>query len=307
MREIRGRLLVDGPVLRAQLVGHVLDVELRREPANEIGTTMLSALETLLPFLRRGSAEDTPIRAMVTRSGVRRGFSAGADLRELHRENEAALRRGASDTERVTAVRDFLDRVHDVMDAIDEAPFPTVAAVHGVVFGGGLELMLTHDVVVADRTARFAFPELRLGLIPGFGGIPRLRRDLGNAVVRDLLLTGRSLGAERAHHVGLVAQLVGEGQAHGVAHRTAEQMARFETGTTRIAKRFMKPVPKSELAKEKGLFCHLFTSRTVTEALARFDRATDAMPYLPARPEGADTRHRADAPETRPSDEETPT
>ena len=57
--------------------------------------------------------------------------------------------------------------------------------------------MLTHDVVVADRTARFAFPELRLGLIPGFGGIPRLKRDLGNAVVRDLLL---SLSSVRTHY-----------------------------------------------------------------------------------------------------------
>jgi enoyl-CoA hydratase/carnithine racemase len=285
MGEASRHTLLDGPALRAELVGHVLDVELRREPANEIGTVMLAALEELTALVRRGRVESTPIRAMVTRSSVRRGFCAGADLRELHRANQAALGSGATDAERSTSVRAFLDRIHAVMDAIDEAPFPTVAAVHGVVFGGGLELMLTHDVVVADRTARFAFPELRLGLIPGFGGIPRLKRDLGNAVVRDLLLTGRSLGAERAHHVGLVAQLVGEGQAHAVALRTAEQMERFDAGTARVAKRFMKHIPKDELAKEKGLFCHLFTSRAVTEALARFDRATDAMPYLPARPD----------------------
>lgn len=284
MREVASRTLLDGPALTARLVGHTLDVELHREPANEIGTVMLAALEELVPLCRRGQVEGTPIRAMITRSSVRRGFCAGADLRELHRANQAALGSGATDAERMASVRAFLDRIHGVMDAIDEAPFPTIAAVHGVVFGGGLELMLTHDVVVADRTARFAFPELRLGLIPGFGGIPRLKRDLGNAVVRDLLLTGRSLGAERAHQVGLVAQLVGEGQSHAVAARTAEQMERFDPGTARIAKRFMKHLPKDELAKEKGLFCHLFTSRTVTEALARFDRATDAMPYLPARP-----------------------
>jgi len=71
----------------------------------------------------------------------------------------------------------------------------TVAAVHGVVFGGGFELALTCDMIVADRTARFCFPELRLGLIPGFGGIPRLKRDLGNGLVRDLLMTGRSISA----------------------------------------------------------------------------------------------------------------
>jgi enoyl-CoA hydratase/carnithine racemase len=278
----------DGACVRAVLRGAVLEVELRREPANEIGTAMLTELEVIAALCRRGQvqvpgAAPAPIRALVTSSSVRRGFSAGADLRELHRENQAALARASSDAERVAAVRAFLDRIHSVMDAIDEAPFPTVAAVHGVTFGGGLELMLTHDVVVADRTARFAFPELRLGLIPGFGGIPRLRRDLGNAVVRDLLLTGRSLGAERAHQVGLVSQLVGEGQALAVARRVAEQIERFDDATTRVAKRFMKHIPKDEFAKEKGLFCHLFLSRTVTEALSRFDAATDAMPYLPPK------------------------
>ena len=282
--------ILGGACLVARFTNGILAVDLVREPANEIGTEMLTALEALAPLCRRGVIEGQTIRAMVTRSTVRRGFSAGADLRELHRANQAALGSGATDAERTASVRAFLDRIHAVMDAIDEAPFPTVAAVHGVVFGGGLELMLTHDVVVADRTARFAFPELRLGLIPGFGGIPRLKRDLGNAVVRDLLLTGRARGAARAHQVGLVSQLVGEGQAAAVAMRTAEQIMRFDASTARVAKRFMKHIPKDELAKEKGLFCHLFTSKTVTEALARFDRATDAMPYLPARPGEGDEK-----------------
>ncbi|GAB4198294.1 MAG: hypothetical protein OHK0013_07260 [Sandaracinaceae bacterium] len=285
------RTIHDGPCLRLALrADGALEATLHRGPANEIGSAMLAELEVLAGLCRRGEVRWAdgsahPIRSLMTFSSVRRGFSAGADLRELHRENQAALARAASDAERAGAVRAFLDRIHAVMDAIDTAPFPTVAAVHGVTFGGGLELMLTHDVVVADRTARFAFPELRLGLIPGFGGIPRLRRDLGNAVVRDLLLTGRSLGAERAHQVGLVAQLVGEGQAPTVARRVAAQTARFDPTTTRVAKRFMKHLPKDEFAQEKGLFCHLFLSETVTRALARFDAATDAMPYLPPKPE----------------------
>ena len=60
-------------------------------------------------------------------------------------------------------------------------------------FGGGFELALVSDLIIADKMARFCFPELRLGLVPGFGGIPRLKRDLGNGVVRDLLLTGQQL------------------------------------------------------------------------------------------------------------------
>jgi len=277
------RRVHEGPCLSVFLSGHSLEVVLHSEPANEIGQAMLEDLEVVARFCVQGRADDVEIRSLLTYSTLRRGFCAGADLRELHRANTEAMARGLKGHERVREVRVFLDRIHAVMDAIDGAAFPTVAAVHGVVFGGGLELMLTHDVVVADRTARFAFPELRLGLIPGFGGIPRLKRDVGNAVVRDLLFTGRSLGAERANQVGLVAQLAGEGQAEKIARRVCAQMERFEGETTRAAKRFMKHIPKDELAQEKALFCALFTSDTVVEALRRFDASKDAMPYLPAQ------------------------
>src|SRR6202163_5148523 len=95
-------------------------------------------------------------------------------------------------------VRDFLERIHRVLNLIDAAPLTTIAAVHGVTFGGGFELALVCDLIIADKMASFCFPELRLGLIPGFGGIPRLERDLGNAVVRDLLLSGRSFNTTNA-------------------------------------------------------------------------------------------------------------
>jgi enoyl-CoA hydratase/carnithine racemase len=156
-----------------------------------------------------------------------------------------------------------------------------IAAVHGVVFGGGLELALTADIIVADKSARFAFPELRLGLIPGFGGIPRLRRDVGNAVVRDLLMTGRSLGAQRAHDVGLVSQLVAREQSHKAARAIAEQACRFDGATARAAKAFMKPIPTEELAREKELFCTLFASPVVEAALRKFTESTETRPYLP--------------------------
>ena len=180
-------------------------------------------------------------------------------------------------------VRAFLDRVHAVFDTFDAAPIPTIAAVHGVCFGGGFELALTCDVIVADKSARFAFPELRLGLIPGFGGIPRLTRDVGNAVARDLLLSGRSLGAKRAYEVGLVAHLVGEGQAPNVARRLASQMTRFDANATRVAKAFLKPLEKERLEREKELFCELLASPVVARALEDFVASSDAMPYLQKR------------------------
>src|SRR6266566_4354159 len=106
---------------------------------------------------------------------------------------------------------------HEPTNEIGSTPVVTIAAVHGVCFGGGFELALACYIIVADKMARFAFPELRLGLIPGWGGIPRLKRDLGNAFIRDLLLTGRSVNAARAHSVGLVAQLAAEGESLKVA------------------------------------------------------------------------------------------
>jgi enoyl-CoA hydratase/carnithine racemase len=129
--------------------------------------------------------------------------------------------------------------------------------------------------------ARFAFPELRLGLIPGFGGIPRLKRDLGNAFVRDLLLTGRSVNAARAQSVGLVAQLAGEGEVLKVARATATQITKFDAAARAAAKKFIKPIPYAELKQEVELFCELFARPAVLTALKKFVESTDAMPYLP--------------------------
>ncbi len=272
MPELR---VLDRESLTATLDAGVLDVVLHGGAANEIGLAMLGDLEALV-----GSFHD--VRAMVIRSASRRGFCAGADLRELHRGNVARRAEGASDADRVREVRGFLDRIHGVMNAIDAAPFTTIAAVHGVVFGGGFELALACDLIVADKSARFAFPELRLGLIPGFGGLPRLKRALGTSVANDLVLTGRSLGAARAHGLGLVSQLVGEGQASEVARRVATQATRFDAAATRAALNFVRTDIRAELEHEKDVFCELFVSPVVDAALARFAADTSAMPYLPA-------------------------
>jgi enoyl-CoA hydratase/carnithine racemase len=209
-------------------------------------------------------------------SSRKHGFSAGADLRELY-EGAAAL----DGPQRLAAVRQFLERIHAVLNAIDAAPFVTIAAVHGICFGGGLELALTCDIIVSDKMARFAFPELRLGLIPGFGGIPRLKRDLGNGFVRDLLFTGRSVNATRAQAVGLVSQLAAEGEALNVARSNAGQIKKFDPFARAAAKKFLKPIPHEELRREIDLFCELFTRPAVIAALKKFVESTDAMPYLP--------------------------
>jgi enoyl-CoA hydratase/carnithine racemase len=251
----------------------LVELKLHRTPCNEIGSLSLDELET---FAKALQSLQQPAHAIIICSDLKCGFSAGADLRELYERSQAMTKHDAAQ-----GVREFLERIHGVLNTMDASPLTTIAAVHGVVFGGGFELALACDLIIADKTARFAFPELRLGLIPGFGGIPRLKRDIGNAVVRDLLLTGRSFNATKAQQVGLVSQVVSEGEALRAARATAAQVAKFDRETSAAAKRFIKPIPHEDLRREIDLFCDLFSRPAVQAGLKKFVESKDAQPYLP--------------------------
>ncbi len=256
----------------------VLEIGLHHGACNEIGTQLVGELKQLIMELAHPPSD---LRALLLYSELESGFCLGADLRELHHTLVARDMHRMALEETRRELRAFLDDVHGIFSALDRAPFVTVAAVHGPVFGGGLELALVCDVVVADATARFCFPELRLGLIPGFGGLPRLKRDVGNATIRDLLFTGRSINAERAHALGLIAHRVGVGEALCVARALCAQVCRFDHPTVAQAKAFLKPSVEAELEREKRLFCELFFSPTVSEALAKFIERKDLRGYLP--------------------------
>jgi len=251
----------------------LIELVLHRTPCNEIGSRSLSDLEL---FCRTLEPPTQPVHALIVYSELKCGFCAGADLRELYEGSQSMEAEDAA-----KGVRDFLERIHRVLNLIDAAPMTTIAAVHGVTFGGGLELALACDLIIADKTARFAFPELRLGLIPGFGGIPRLKRDVGNSVVRDLLLTGRSFNTTKAQQIGLVSQVVAEGEALRAARSTAAQLAKFDHQTAVTAKRFIKPIPQEELNQEIEIFCELFSRPAVQAGLKKFVESKDAQPYLP--------------------------
>jgi enoyl-CoA hydratase/carnithine racemase len=251
----------------------VIELEFHRQPANEIGSVTLNELEKFASALAGLSHE---AHALIMYSSLKAGFSAGADLRELYHGAQSMKKEDAT-----RGVRDFLERIHRVLNTIDSSPLTTIAAVHGVTFGGGFELALACDLIIADKMARFCFPELRLGLIPGFGGIPRLKRDLGNAVVRDLLLTGRSINAAKAQQAGLVSQLTAEGEVLRVARASAQQVGKFDRHTAAIAKQFIKPIPYEELRREIDLFCELFTRPAVEAGLKKFVESAEVLPYLP--------------------------
>jgi enoyl-CoA hydratase len=271
--ESKGQCAVSESALSWTVTDGVIELVLHRAPCNELGSESLEELEKFATALQLMQSD---AHALIIYSSLKTGFCAGADLRELYQRSQAMEKIAAA-----KGVRDFLERIHRVLNLIDAAPLTTIAAVHGVTFGGGFELALACDLIIADKMARFCFPELRLGLIPGFGGIPRLKRDLGNAVVRDLLLTGRSINATKAQQIGLVSQVVGEGETLRAARATAGQLRKFDRATVAAAKKFIKPIPHEELRREVDMFCELFASPAVEAGLRKFLESTDAQPYLP--------------------------
>jgi enoyl-CoA hydratase len=262
-----------GETLSWQVADGVIELVLDRAPCNEIGSVTLAELERFTSALESLQKD---CHALILSSARSEGFCAGADLRELYHRSQALPA-----AERVAGVREFVERIHRVGNLIDAAPLTTIAAVHGVTFGGGFELALLCDLTIADKMTRFCFPELRLGLIPSFGGIPRLKRDVGNGIVRDLLLTGRSINATKAQAAGLVSQITAEGDALRVARATAAQVGKFDRATAAAAKQFIKPIPYAELKQEVDIFCDLFTRPAVEAGLRKFVESTDALPYLP--------------------------
>src|SRR5215472_7942121 len=267
MKEIHGK------ARRWEWRDGVVELTLDHEPLNEIGSTMLEDLEKFAGAIR-GLASSTS--ACIITSARPGGFCAGVDLKELYHSALPLPRK-----KRSAGIRVFLGRIHRVLNTLDAAPFVTFAAVHGLCMGGGLELALACDLIVADKMARLGFPELRLGLIPGFGGIPRLRRDVGNSFIRDLLFTGRTLKAESAHQAGLVTQLAGEGYALQVARSMAQQVTKFDPETRVTAKKFAKPIPYKELREEAEIFLKLFNRPEVMESLRRFVESDEPMKHLP--------------------------
>lgn len=260
-------------MIETRFADGVYELQLCAPPVNEIAWPMVEALEKFLDSidLDRG-------KALIIYSSLNSGFCAGADLREFYAN---LVRLKDTPDEKQRQISAFIDRIHGVMNRIDTLPLTTIGAIHGVCFGGGFELALTCDILIADKTARFCFPELRLGLLPGFGGIPRLKRDVGNGVVRDLLLTGRSLNAKKAASIGLVSQMVAQGKHVDAARSTAKQATRFDNDAARTTKQFMKPIPYAELEQEKAHFKRLALSPVTEAALKKFCESTDLRPYLP--------------------------
>ncbi len=166
------------------------------------------------------------------------------------------------------------------MNAIDASPLTTIAAVHGVTFGGGFELALVCDLIIADKMARFCFPELRLGLIPGFGGIPRLKRDLGNAVVRDLLLTGRSFNATKAQQSDWSARWWGKAK-HCERRAAPPRNSEIRSPHRKRGEEIHQADSLRGVAAGNRYLLRSVRAARRRSGLKKFVESKDAQPYLP--------------------------
>ncbi|WP_116947196.1 enoyl-CoA hydratase/isomerase family protein [Jiangella endophytica] len=172
-------------------------------------------------------AADPGVRAVVLSSSAPRAFCVGADLKERNTIDDDGLR-----------AQRLLFRA--MFTGLLELPVPTIAAVHGYALGGGLELALSCDLIVADETAVLGLPEVSVGLVPGGGGTQLMTRRLGWSRAADLIFTARRLDAAEAHRLGLADRLVPAGSARSAALELATAIAAHSPVGVRNAKRAMR-------------------------------------------------------------------
>ncbi|MEV8071274.1 enoyl-CoA hydratase-related protein [Streptomyces sp. NPDC085995] len=204
--------------------GYVAELVLDRPKAmNAVSTDMARSIAGACAAL----AADRDARVVVLTSSHERAFCVGADLKERNSFTDADLMR-----QRPVA--------RGAYTGVLELPMPTIAAVHGFALGGGFELALSCDVIVADRTALVGLPEVSVGVIPGGGGTQLLPRRVGAARAAELIFTARRVEAAEAHELGLVDQLVDEGQDRPEALTLAARMAANSPIGLRAAKRSLR-------------------------------------------------------------------
>jgi len=229
----------------------------RPEVMNCLSFPTLRRFRTLLEELRG----DLSIRCILIEGAGDRAFCAGADLKE----------RKTMPAERVP---DFVKNIRGLMDDVDSMPQPTIAVVGGFAFGGGTELLLSCDLRVGGSEAKFGLTETTLAIIPGAGGTQRLPRLIGKSRAKDLILTGRRIGVEEAHSIGLVNRIAPAGELRETALAVAAEIAGNGPVAVRAAKAAIDdgceaPLPQG-LEIEARCYERVLPTQDRLEALAAF-------------------------------------
>jgi enoyl-CoA hydratase len=228
----------------------------RQEALNALSFDLLDELATTLETLDR----DPTCRAIVLTGAGSRAFAAGADINELARQTPITLT--------------LENRFSAAWDRIGAVRTPTIAAVRGFALGGGCELAMTCDMIVAGEDAQFGQPEIRLGVMPGAGGTQRLTRAIGKAKAMELILTGRTMPAREAESAGLVTRVVPAEATMDAALELAGRVAAQAPVATLAAKQAIREADElplsSGLEAERRAFFLLFASDDQTEGMAAF-------------------------------------
>ncbi len=219
-----------------------------------LSSRMLSEIAVAL----RELDSDDSVGAMVI-TGTEKAFAAGADIREMADKSAAEMLSLA-----------FID----LFDAIREIKKPVIAAVSGYVLGGGNELAMACDMIVASETAQFGQPEINLGIIPGAGGTQRLTRAVGKALAMEIVLDDRRLTAEEALRFGLVNRVVPQDRYLEEAIALAGRIAARAPIAVRLGKEAVNKAFELSLSEglsyERRLFYFLFSTEDQKEGMAAF-------------------------------------
>ena len=217
-------------------LSHIDEVALitldRPEALNALSFAQLQDLNCVLDSLANGDA-----RALLVTGSGDRAFSAGADIKELMGRTLVEQRAGAA-----------LGQA--VLGKLDELSMPSIALINGYAFGGGLELALACTFRLAARTAQLGFPEIKLGLIPGYGGTQRLPRLVGEARATEMILTGRTVDAAEAERIGLVNRLI-DGDLTEAGMAFAREMTGYSLPVLNLARDAIRRAP--DLPLHEGL------------------------------------------------------
>ena len=240
----------DGP-----LDGVALVTIQRPDVLNALSFDLLDALADAFAILDA----DPACRAIVLTGSGERAFAAGADIRELARQTPVSL---------------LVENRFAAWERIAATRKPVIAAVRGFALGGGCELAMSCDLIVAGEDARFGQPEINLGVMPGAGGTQRLTRAIGRARAMDLILTGRTITAREAESMGLVSRVVpadrtlDEALALGAAVAAQAPVAVL---AAKEAVRLAEELPLGDgLRHERRAFFALFATEDQTEGMAAF-------------------------------------
>lgn len=226
----------------------------RPSQLNALNSEVLSEISTSCEVISQTSS----VKVVVLKGSGSKAFVAGADIRAMN---------DLSDSE----IREYIELGGETMSALEKLNVPVVAAVNGFALGGGLELALAADIILCTEEARFGFPEVTLGLIPGFGGTQRAQQRIGLGATKRLAFTGEMIGAKEALRMGLVDKVFPSADfSDGVEQFIAKICANGPVALRALKDLFRNEHPKEGLQQEREAFLAVFKSADRKEGISAF-------------------------------------